>query len=632
MSRAARRIRRVMDRRYGVGILLLAAASTMTFLASTHLTRIEAHRAEALALVANQRVLSQRIAFLVAALGEAPDEEAIRTELLSATRAMRHGHELLTLRDEGAHDIAHFVEPLQGVYFSGWLTFDRDVTRFLGEAERVAALPRGTQAWDRDASRRSAVVAAGTNAMLQTHDLMVRIMEVDARAAVVKAQRVDMALWGFVLALILLITLVIWRPMSAKVFASILGHEAAEARARLAAQEADAAKAAKGHFLQAASHELRTPLNALTGFADVLGGASEADAGALRQMQLAGDHLSALLDTIIDTHRAQEGTLVLARAPVRLTAAVEAAARIAAALAERKGLSFSIAIDAPSDLHVLADEARLRRVVLNLLDNAVKFTAQGGVSVRVEAEEDGDGGVRVEVAIHDTGCGIEPERVERIFDRFSASGEMLSRGGGGLGIGLSLTRELAGLMGGEVAISSEVGVGTEALLVLCLPRAEGAPAALPSPEMAALRVLIVDDNLPNRMVAEAMIAPLCARCALAADGAEGVALAEAEPFDVILMDISMPVLDGVGATRAIRSGGGPNAQTPILAVTAHVAPDESEALLCEGFQNVISKPVRREVLAAAVARWARVRLDEEDDEQEDGAEAAPASEETLACG
>ena len=621
MASTAARIRAGLDRRFGLGMALLALASTVTFAASLHLGRVESHRAEAISLVAGQRALSQRIAFLVSAMDRRASP-ALADELTAATDAMARGHERLTLRAEGQADLSEFLAPIQGVYFSGYMPFDLAARRFIDEAQALAEIEPGTPAWDEAASLRAFVVSAGTDSMMQTHDLMVRIMEVEAETAVQRAERADASLWAFVLCLLVAMTLGIYLPIRRHVASSVRELEAARVDAAEAARAADAANEAKGHFLQAASHELKTPLNAITGFADVLRQRVEAepdgdggDGGddALAQMQLASEHLTVLLDAILDTHRADEGTLTLTDEPFEPARVLADVARLGAALAERKGLRFDVEADVEAGLLVRGDGARLRQLCMNLIDNAVKFTEAGGVRLEARAEVHGaEACLRIDVS--DTGRGIPPERLAAVFERFNAQGDVTERDGSGLGLGLALTRQLATLMGGRVEVESEEGRGTLARLTLDLPvtmralpdESAGAPA---STGPRAPRVLIVDDNAPNRMVADALVRSCGGLTVMAADGAQatqaaGAAASGGQPFDLILMDVSMPVMDGIEATRAIRASGGPGAGVPIVAVTAHVAQSDVPGMLAQGFDAVIHKPVRRELIEDAMTRWA----------------------------
>jgi CheY-like chemotaxis protein/anti-sigma regulatory factor (Ser/Thr protein kinase) len=258
---------------------------------------------------------------------------------------------------------------------------------------------------------------------------------------------------------------------------------------------------------------------------------------------------------------------------------------------------------------VTGDPVRLRQVCLNLLDNAVKFTEGGTVRFSAAWEREGEGGT-LSLVISDTGKGIDPARQQDAFRRYAAKGGVLARGGAGLGLGLSLTRDLTEMMGGALNLSSQPGEGTTVTVRVPLAAAAPLVRALPDereglPERLSASVLIVDDNAPNRMVADALLKLAGAQTILCSNGREAVEAAEAAPFDLILMDISMPVMDGIEATVAIREGDGPNARTPILAVTAHVAREEAAEVMRAGFDEVIHKPVRREVLTEALQRWAQ---------------------------
>lgn len=611
MSSTSARLRAVLDRRFTAVLLLLALASTLTFGASLHLSQEESNRAEAISLVAGQRALSQRIAFLVAALGEDPTP-ALADELSAAADDMARGHARLTGRLDGDHDLGRFTAPIQGVYFSGYMPFDLAAHRFVDDARELSDMAVPGEAWTAAAPVRASVINAGTNSMMQTHDLMVRIMEAEARADVAKAKKIDAALWLFVITLLAAITLGIYLPIRRYVARSVNELETANSRATDAAKAADAANEAKGHFLQAASHELKTPLNAITGFADVLRQSGETDDtdDTLGQMQLASEHLSVLLDAILDTHRADEGTLSLNDEPFEPGKVLDGVARMGAGLAARKGLTFDAKIDADAALSLRGDAGRLRQLCLNLIDNAIKFTEAGSVVFEAGLQVTG-GRATLRVDVTDTGRGIKADRLPQVFERFNTRGDITARGGSGLGIGLSLTRQLAELMGGKVEIDSEEGKGTLARLTLTLPvvqRIEAVLGDLTDRSDRLPRVLIVDDNAPNRMVADALVKSCGGLTVMAVDGAQAVEAAGAaaqggQPFDLILMDISMPVMDGVQATKAIRAGAAEGAKVPIVAVTAHVAQSDVPGMIGQGFNAVLHKPVRREIIEETMTRW-----------------------------
>ena len=329
----------------------------------------------------------------------------------------------------------------------------------------------------------------------------------------------------------------------------------------------------------------------------------EVDA-ALQEMQLASDHLLGLLDAILDAHRAEEGTLTLSEDDFALHDVLMTSNRIAEGLCRRKGLEFVSRLDLAANVAVTGDAVRLRQICVNLLDNAVKFTSAG--SVRFEAEiEEAEGSVTLLLTVADSGPGIPQHMIDGVFERYSAARTGGDQGAvGGLGIGLSTTRTLTEMMGGAIELTSREGEGTEVAVRLPLLLGEVVLPALEAPRRSGPpRILIVDDNAPNRMVAEAMVKLTGAETTLCCDGVEAVEAAEADLFDLILMDISMPRMDGTEATRRIRRLANANAGVPILAVTAHVSREDVPPLLAEGFDEVIHKPIRKDTITAALERW-----------------------------
>ncbi|WP_031551681.1 response regulator [Parvularcula oceani] len=604
MSRLSNRIRRVFETRYGIAVVLLALAATASFATSIFLGRMESHRAEAVAEVAEQRALSQRIAFLVSALEADPARRSLFDELMLSVERMEAAHDELTLRG-GDSDLRDFLEPIQGVYFAGYLPFDSEVLRFLESARTIAALEPDTDAWAAAKPLRDSVIAAGTDSMLQTHGLMIRIMQVEAERAAAHRRTVDHILYAAILVLLLLVTLGLFRPMSRMIASSFADMEEAEARAKLAAEEAAMANAAKGRFFRSASHELKTPLNAILGFTDVLEAQIEGEAqvDALDQMRLAGEHLASLVDLILDTHRADEGTLRLEDTEFLLHEPLAAAARIAEGLAARKGIVFESMLDVSQTAKARGDATRLRQVCLNLLDTALRTAEAGPVRFAVAVEDEDEDPARLAVSVSASSPKIAQEQLSAATGDVSAEQQLLADAGSGLGLSLALSRYLVDLMDGEMTLA---GDEADAAIRLRLPLDLVRPAvpALPSGSgEAPLKVLIVDDNMPNRMVAEALVGLAGAETVLCADGKEAVAAAAESPFDVILMDISMPVMDGIAATQAIRRGGGLNASTPIIAVTAHVSRQEVEEVLAKGLDAVIHKPINKGVIEEVLLRW-----------------------------
>ncbi|WOI53764.1 ATP-binding protein [Parvularcula sp. LCG005] len=621
MSRASDRLRQIFQRRYILALALLAVAVTVTFAASFRVAMIETNRARAVVLVTEQRALSQRIGFLVKAMDrtETPARiEQLRVELKTTIDHMRSAHMTLTGLTEESKRLHRFIQPLEGIYQNGYSRFDGQVTYFLENAETVAALDPYSKEWTAAATLRSDIVDAATNSMMQTHGLMVRILEAEASRDNILSKVTDLVLWLCALGMLGVITLVIFRPMGREIARAFEEVEGAKISAKEARDEAEAAIEAKGHFLEAASHELRTPLNAILGMANVIKDQSTtAVSDEVSQMSAASDHLLSLLNNILDTHRLSSGQLELQKENFELIDSIRRPARAAKLLAQQKGLAFESEMHIPQDLSILGDSARLEQILMNLLDNAVKYTDEGKVSLLADVQGGNTSKAELNVMIADTGAGISRKRQETIFQKFSNEGSMLSRNGG-LGVGLALAKELVEMMGGTVDLDSTLGEGTK--FFINVPLTVANPTALNDEEVASINipleepltmrarrtsfdVLIVDDNMANRMVAEALTKPLGGIATMAVNGKQAVEKAASQRFDVIFMDISMPVMDGIEATTEIRKGTGRSRSTPIIALTAHVAPGDFGSLKEAGFQDVITKPVRKEVLVKCLERW-----------------------------
>jgi len=366
-----------------------------------------------------------------------------------------------------------------------------------------------------------------------------------------------------------------------------------------------AAAAAKSQFLTNISHELRTPMNGVLGILHLLKG-EPLPSERLRLIDTAlasGVRLSDLLNDIIDYSDAEAGRVELAREPLDPAAELESVMALLRPRAEAKGLNVNVA--AAEDLGwVSGDAARLRKIFFHLISNAVKFTPEGQIDVTLKADGAGDAR-RLKLAVADTGIGISPESQAGLFKQFSQLDPSSTRRFGGPGLGLAITRKLAKMMGGDVHFISANGQGSTFWAEVSTPAC--AAPALSETEggwLAGLRVLVVEDNATNRLVAIGMLSQLGADVETAEDGAQGVAAVERTDFDLIFMDIQMPVMDGVEATRRIRAMPAPKCQIPIVATTANVMPEQVAAYRQSGINGVVAKPISPTTLLAEVARIA----------------------------
>ena len=386
-------------------------------------------------------------------------------------------------------------------------------------------------------------------------------------------------------------------------------------RLRAEAQElavrAEAANRAKSEFLATISHEIRTPLNGVLGMTQAMsrGPLDPAQSSRLGLIESSARTLLDIVNDVLDISKIEAGKMTLAPAPFRLDAFAEGLRRLYEVLAAEKGLRFSLSLSDASPGQRLGDEVRLRQILSNLISNALKFTEAGEIRVVIEARGD-----TVCFAVHDTGVGIAPADQPAVFEKFVQTDGSNTRRAGGTGLGLAICRDLARLMGGEISLTSTPGVGSVFSVTVPLDVVHAdipAPAANETftPALVAAagggpRVLVVDDNATNRMVLQAILEQNHIRVDTAGDGREALVAWRDGPWDAILMDVNMPNMDGLDATRAIRQAeaDGRRGRTPIIAVTASVLSHETEAYRAAGMDEVLAKPVDLDSLMETLNR------------------------------
>lgn len=376
-----------------------------------------------------------------------------------------------------------------------------------------------------------------------------------------------------------------------------------------ARQEAEAASRAKSEFLANMSHELRTPLTSILGFSHLIGrggGLSEADRSHLDLIRSAGETLLAVVNDILDFSKLEAGALQLTTETFPVAELGRGVVALLGAQADAKDLTLTC--DAPEGLYLSGDAARLRQVLLNLVSNAVKFTERGEVAVNLNVEPDGDR-AWLSVEVRDTGVGLDPAQIDRMFDRFTQADGSVSRRYGGTGLGLSISRRLVEMMGGEIGAESDGRTGSTFRFRVPLSAVES-PAETRAPQSPAapdrrLRVLLAEDNAANRALIAALTAQLDIELHMVENGAQAVSAIQSEDYDLVLMDMQMPVMDGPSASRAIRGLSGPASRTPIIALTANVLPEQIEQCRASGMEGHVAKPVDPRTLFAAIAEHAR---------------------------
>lgn len=366
--------------------------------------------------------------------------------------------------------------------------------------------------------------------------------------------------------------------------------------------EARQATRYKSEFLANMSHEIRTPMNGILGLTELtLQDATDpVQRRNLAMVQSSSRALLAIVNDILDLSKVEAGQLHLESIPFDLREQVQGAVALVAPMAREKGLALNVEIDGALAAGRQGDPYRLRQVLLNLLGNAVKFTLRGSVTVTVRP---GDRADELLFAVSDTGIGIPPERLAAVFESFQQVDGSISRRFGGTGLGLTIARQLAGLMGGRLWAESTPGLGSTFFLTALLPQTAAVhahPAGAPAAPSEPLRVLLAEDNAVGQYLIATILKRRGHQVLLAVDGASAVEAALREPFDVVLMDVQMPVLDGVEATRQIRAAG---CGVRIVALTASALQGDRDRCLAAGMDSFVSKPIdARDLLAAVETR------------------------------
>ena len=637
MTQNARALRRNFRWRYITALVILAVLACSTMFLSVVQLQQQDGRGDVVHIASNQKALSQRISFFVNAIASGQNTPYLRSELRKNIDQMRRAHNVLSMNAPDHVDVLKAMPEIQDIYYNDISPFDLEVRYFLELAESFAKEhgARGTH----NQAVLTEINLLGTQTLMQTHDVIAHIITHKSQRDIVDAVNFQALLTLAILFLLVVESVLIFEPMGFKIAQSVRRAEISEHKAHQQATKARNADAAKTNFLRVMSHEIRTPLNAVLGMSKLMRAEplSSVQSTYLGHIADAGQQMLSLANDILTLNQSGANRLEVQPNDHNLKQELTSITELMQPKAAEKDLQLSLTVRDELDGEYSFDRLRLRQIILNLIGNAIKFTDDGSIRVRTSwkntsgADEDKTAAPLLQIRVEDTGIGIPEDRRGAIFDEFEQAHMVGERSYGGAGLGLAISRKIAVAMGGSLELESSGDDGSCFLLILPLPKAQAAqhrPEDKESPDTQPgaaeddankptgleqkpnttkpTNVLVVDDNLPNRMIAATFLRQAGFLVQTAEDGQDALNLISENaqsPFDLIFMDIEMPKIDGVEATKKIRAEAGALSKTPVIALTAHALQNERDRFIAAGFNDVMRKPIAEQDLISCAKTY-----------------------------